>query len=464
MTRALAALVLLVTAAHGRDINRQRYLLGERASGMGGVVVGTPGDPVATYYNPAGLAAVTSSGLSLSASAYQLTSERYVDALDLADGELRADMESLVFSTFPSSIVYALPIDEAKRHWAAVSVLAPDYDRVAMSLDEPGGDFAFELNGLLIREDVTYWVGPSWGGQFGALRVGASAFGLVHLSDTSKQLGLKFTTDEGNQYVTAVQEFSGLSVTWLAELGVQYDVNPNLTVGAVLRTPTLGTLHSSVEVVSFGSGYQDDEDGVPLVTAADPGYVDRIETDEGTFNYQLPLMVGVGVGYRADDYALGLDVTWHAALDEYALVEGPAVPAEDPSGTPIRDRDRALEIGELRQTKSVVNANIGAELEMTGTWLARLGFFTDLSVVDSDFYDDDAESRVNSIELPDVDRYGLSFALGIKSEKSTTSVGVIYARGDRQVWQFNEVFGAEAQRADVVTHSITAVLAGSADL
>ena len=129
MQRALIAVFLVATAAYARDINRQRYLLGERASGMGGVAIATPGDPVATYYNPAGLSAVTSEGLSLSASAYQLSTERYFDALDIEHGAVRADMESQVFSTFPSSIVYAVPLDAAKEHWVALSVLVPDYDR-----------------------------------------------------------------------------------------------------------------------------------------------------------------------------------------------------------------------------------------------------------------------------------------------------------------------------------------------
>ncbi len=467
MQRALIAVFLVATAAYARDINRQRYLLGERASGMGGVAIATPGDPVATYYNPAGLSAVTSEGLSLSASAYQLSTERYFDALDIEHGAVRADMESQVFSTFPSSIVYAVPLDAAKEHWVALSVLVPDYDRVALKLDESGGELAFALKALLIREDITYWIGPSWGGKFGDLRLGVSAFGLVHLSATSKQLGLKFTSGDTdvdeNEYYTRIRDLSGLSVTALAEVGLQYDLTPELTVGAVVRSPTLGTLHSSVEVVAFNSHYSEDQDGEPLVTAGDPGYVDRVETDEGTFNYTLPLMFGAGVGYHSGRFAIGLDVTFHAAQDEYELIEGPDVLPEDPSGNPVDDEDRALEIDQLRQTKAIVNANIGVEMGVSETLLARLGFFTDYSVVDHDFWSKDEASRLDGTEFPEVDRYGISAALGILGEKATTSIGFIYAYGAGEVWQFNELF-RDKQRSDVISHTITAVLSGSADL
>lgn len=82
-TRGWALLLLLslplVSAA--RDLNRQRYLLGERASGMGGALVALGGDAAASYYNPAGLASLKARGISLSASAYQLSSESHADAL-----------------------------------------------------------------------------------------------------------------------------------------------------------------------------------------------------------------------------------------------------------------------------------------------------------------------------------------------------------------------------------------------
>ena len=471
MRISVVLLVLCIGAAHGRDINRQRYPLGERASGMGGVVIGLPGDPVATYYNPAGLPATTSQGLSLSASAYQLSSDHYANALDveLDDGRLQADMESLVFSTFPSSIVYALPVDDARTHWLAFSVLVPDYDRVRMALDEPVGAFAFEFKGLFRREDVTYWIGPSWGASFGDLRLGVSVFGLVHLASANNQVGLKVGLDDGaggteNRYVTVVQEINARSMTAVAEVGVQYDVVPGLTLGAVVRSPTLGTLDSAVEAVYFGSGYSEDEAGQPTVSGDDPGYVDRIETESGEYHYSLPLMVGLGVGYTADGWAAGFDVSWHAELGPYDLVSGAPVQPEDASGVPIADADRDLDIRQQRKTKATVNANVGGELEVSDSALVRLGLFTDQSVVDEAFYDTLAR-RTASMELPAVDRFGVSFAVGLTGENSTTSIGFIYARGTGRAWNFDEIFPEEEpQRTRVVSQSLTAVLAGSADL
>ena len=111
----LLLLVSLSPAAHGRDINRQPYLLGERASGMGGAFIALSGDAAATWYNPAGLAGIRKAGVSLSASAYQLALESYTGILDIQtdDGRLDADLNSQAISTFPSSLIYVVPLNEA---------------------------------------------------------------------------------------------------------------------------------------------------------------------------------------------------------------------------------------------------------------------------------------------------------------------------------------------------------------
>jgi len=47
--------LLFSTLLWARDINRQNYLIGEKAAGMGGAFVSVTGDAASAYYNPAGL-------------------------------------------------------------------------------------------------------------------------------------------------------------------------------------------------------------------------------------------------------------------------------------------------------------------------------------------------------------------------------------------------------------------------
>lgn len=141
--RALVLFVGLVVAvpSRARELNAQGVLLGERASGMGGAFTALTGDPVSSYYNPSGVAALHAKGVSLSASAYQLSFESYPELIDIDDpsapgAPLTSEMRSSAIATFPSSIVYVLPLDEDKdpgglRQVVTFSVLVPQIDKLA---------------------------------------------------------------------------------------------------------------------------------------------------------------------------------------------------------------------------------------------------------------------------------------------------------------------------------------------
>ena len=58
--------------ANAEDYHHQSFVLGERGSGMGGAFTSLANDSAASYYNPARLALIDSSSLSLSANLYGL--------------------------------------------------------------------------------------------------------------------------------------------------------------------------------------------------------------------------------------------------------------------------------------------------------------------------------------------------------------------------------------------------------
>lgn len=478
----VVAIMLLATTVSARDLNWQNYQIGERAVGMGGAFVSMVGDPASTYYNPAGLAGLYKQGISLSASVYQLLLENYTGIIDLDVGDgsgdrITADMDSNTFATFPSSMVYVLPLDknegaEAFHHVLAFSVLIPHHDKMKAEIDKPVGDFAFEMKGTFLNEDMTYWAGPSYAVSIGGnLRLGLSLFVLAHMAENQSKIGLKATTDDGaggwmNVYNSASFDRSGLSVTMLAQAGIQFMVTDNLCLGLTVRSPTFGTFYSSVSILMFQNSYLEDMDGNPLVTVDEPGWVDRIETEDVEMNYQLPLMVALGASYSVpESFAVALDVSLYLSQGAYALFDGKVVYPKDPMGNDIVDEQRLLDPSEERQTSLVVNANLGAEFNFTKEYMGRVGFFTNFSTVDQEFYDNQF-NRPDAVVLPALYRFGVTLGFGMIGEKSTTSFGINYVVGIGDTFGLSEMFDPRqaGEKIDVTTHTITAVLAGSADL
>ena len=472
---ALAAILLLLSPdARARDLSRQPYLLGERASGMGGAFVSLVGDPASTYYNPAGLGGLFEHGISLSASVYQLSMETYESIMNLKTeegGTIAADMDSSTFATFPSSMIYLLPLDENKEpeafhHVVAFSVLVPDHDKTLAVIDKPGGEYAFELKATWLSEEMTYWVGPSYAVAMGGrLRIGLSLFLLAHMSETRAKLGSKVAWEDEDGYLhhdydTTSMERSALGVTMLAQAGVQYDLTDRLSLGLTLRSPTFGPMYSQLSMLEFGSNHQDLIDYQQGAIVAETGYVDRIETDEGEVNYQLPLMVAAGASYSVPgSFTVALDASFHLAQGPFYLFAGQQVYPLDPMDNELQDDERALWVDRERKSSTVFNVNLGMEVAVKEDLLARLGLFTDLSAVDQDFYDTE-DRRSDAVILPSMNRFGISLGAGMLGEKSTTSFGLVYVAGVGETFSLTE----EGAKVDVTTHTITAVLAGSADL
>lgn len=472
-------LVCISFPSLARDLNRQSYQIGERAAGMGGAFVSMVGDPASSYYNPAGLGGLYKKGISLSASIYQLLIEDYRQALNLSldtGDKIQSDMNGQTFGTFPSSVVYLLPLDsnaapESFHQVLAFSVLVPHYDKYNGKLDNPLGDYAFEMKGSLFNEDVSYWAGPSYAVSIsGKLRLGVSLFVLFHLSEMRYNLAIKtWVTDAtlGNMFLYAARslERSGFGISMLAQLGAQYDISDNFSLGIGLRTPTFGTFYSSVSMLLLDSAYAEDEFGNPITAEGIQSYVDRIESQKAKMNYRLPLKIAAGLSYRVPGLlSLALDVSLHLPQGPYNLFEGPGVYPTDAVGRPIVDNERALIPDDERKNTLVVNANLGLEFVIHDDYFARLGFFTDFSAVDQERYGRNADSRMDSVYLPRMHRIGASLGFGIQTERTTTGVNLSYTYGFGDTYSFNDLFGAPYTKASATAHTLTLCLAGSAEL
>jgi long-chain fatty acid transport protein len=455
--------------ASGRELGRQPYPLGERAAGMSGAFISLTGDPTSIYYNPAGLAGLTTGGVSISASAYQYAIETYQSAfeLELPDGREGGDLSSRQFSTFPSSLVYVKPVADAgdTRHVLAFAVLLPDNDVFEGQMNVSPREYAFAFNLRLAQRDSTYWIGPAYAWQSGPLRLGLSVFGLAHFTSRKFSLGLRFAQVDGaggqvNFNSTSVADLSALGVTALAQVGIQYALDTHWTIGFTYRSATLGSLYSSGEGLAFNSTLVADQDGESVPDTAN---VDRIELTDIEVDQRLPAMFGLGLSARYPKWTLALDGTVHLPVNRYARIKGPPGIPIAADGLPVTDEDRFLDPTTFEANTLVWNLNLGAEYTLSPQWLLRAGVFTDHAAVDHAFLSS-AELRADAASLPQIDRYGVSLGVGNLNEKSSTSVGLVYSYGSGETFALSELLGAPVERAQVTLHTITAVLAGTADL
>jgi long-subunit fatty acid transport protein len=464
--------------AAARDLSRQSYIIGEQAAGMGGAYVSLTGDPASAYFNPAGLAGLHRQAISLSASAYWMALEDYdnIVGVELENGEkVTVDTSSITFSTFPASVVYVLPLDsrtdpQTTHHVLAFSLLVPHYDELDGDAVMTAGELLnlVEVKASIFSESATYWAGASYAVSLGGrLRLGLSAYGLVHLSEERYKFSAKVSADDTlggivEYYQAASTERSGACVTVLLQAGLQFDLTDRLSLGASVRSPSLGRIYSKVSILYFNSVYAEDirDNVIPL-----GGYVDRIETTDVEMDYRLPLMLSLGASYRIpDSFALALDVSYHLSQGPFNQFEGGKVYPLDAAGVPIVDDSRALNPTYQVKNKGVLNVNLGSEISLTRRFKARLGFFTDLSSVDQDYYDTEQKWSA-AVTLPSLTRLGITAGLGMIGEWSTSSIGLVYSVGFGDTFQLNSTEGGRQPRSvDVTTHTFTVVLAGTANL
>ena len=92
----VAAALLAAAAARADQSNFRPYLVGARAGGMGGAFTALADDPSGPFYNPAGIAHVTSSQFSLSGSLFGIVRGSIADALGDGHDFVYANLQTFV--------------------------------------------------------------------------------------------------------------------------------------------------------------------------------------------------------------------------------------------------------------------------------------------------------------------------------------------------------------------------------
>src|SRR5262249_40837108 len=245
-------------AASADDGNYRPYLIGGRAGGMGGAFTALSDDPSGPFYNPAGIALVKRSQLSLSGSLFGVVSESTKDAL--GDGR---DFDSADLQTFPiqTSGVYKPGADSPEQNpdALAISIFVPN--SVSQADRDYLGTEASSVASAFKEDDV--WIGFTYAHRFGRLSVGASGFGLFETESGALELNVVDPSSSGAfANLNASADATGLGL--VGAIGVRYDVSDEVSLGVALYSPELGVWSKRKIYVRAAAG---DVDGMPAQSA-----------------------------------------------------------------------------------------------------------------------------------------------------------------------------------------------------
>jgi hypothetical protein len=463
-------LVLAADQACADPPNYQRYVIGERALGMGGAQTAAVNDPMANLYNPAALVFISSSMVSASKAIYSLDKRviknGFVPSAAFSDEEDLVEPASLTQEndlSLPSTLAIVAPFGKRlhkggpKRHALGVAILVPNQDSFKLRATWKPAESEYA------RSSETYSLSESykevWTGVSYALRahkkfgLGASVF-LVKDSYSRNFFQSRFQEGEcasGSGLISC-----GFSQFWESDLSIRvmslmfrvgalWEPHENWRFGLLVTPPTikLGNL--------FLPGYKTEgklnqTHGASLVQGNDTDYIDYFSDTYKLKVYGIkPMSFRAGVAYLWHGaFAADLDVSVHLPTKYYRVEKDPVFARRYPDGWSgaedvsasgswfdpgVVGVDHELAQASMIEREPVVNFNIGWELVIDDTWTVRNGFFTDFSSA--------PEVRPSRApQLWHVNRYGVTLAGGFKHEGYDISVGFMgaYGRGTASIY------------------------------
>ncbi len=446
--------LLLCSPAWARPGNPERYPVGTRTCGMGGIGIGFGSEP---WQNPAGLGKVRHMGLAGSLSAYGYTSEVVPSFIDVdLSGRIRGSMETTSVDIFPLNLAYVKPMGEwlGMFHGLGLSLVLPDYHQFDGALNVPPGDLLFELRARLQQQWETYWLVGGWGACYeGWLCVGAGPTFALHLEEELTVLTtFAEYSDDSTRDTAQTHSSDMLAAAVGGHAGFQVMPSEGFWFGATVRSPV---------TTLYGDGNLLDVLAVVDTLKQEASYLDRVEVANPQVDFRSPWRFGFGVGYdRPGEFSIGADVRLYLAQEEYRTLAGPNGESfmfpSTPSGT-VMDENRAVYVARTVETDTTANFSLGAEVGVSESIVAQAGGFTDLTST--------PKERVRLHEDNRLSRVGGTFGMGWKSEWSTSWASVVYAYG----WGENYGIRHDGKNLGYVltpltAHSVMIVLGSSAPL
>lgn len=376
----LLAALLGCAPAWANEANYQQFIVGERASGMGGAMCSIANSVDACFYNPAGLARVKDNTLSISASLYGFQEMRLQDTL--YPGE---DTKTDTFVSIPSTFcsIWKLGTNAA----FAFSAFIPQNNQIAQNqvywMDQHFYNFSLD--------DQVVWLGPSYGVALSdKLYAGASAFLVYRSYYRSENMywgNYAWANSSAYQYNT----LGALSV-----VGLQYRPDNRWNMGVTVQTPSL-------PINGSGDYHFYQVVGLQEYQAADTAYASGLDA-----RYEIPAKITLGLGWEEPKVkSCGVDLTYHFP-NKYRRLEG--------------HYKNGADAWYRAKNEEVVDLNIGGEYYFKKQYPFRAGFFTSFSSA--------PEPDPLRTDYPaQIDLYGFTTSIGTETKNMAFNLGLNFVTG-----------------------------------
>ncbi|MEE2787742.1 MAG: hypothetical protein VX589_10415 [Myxococcota bacterium] len=412
-------MLLLAAPAAADEYRAEEFRYGDQALGTGGALIARPTTPMATYYNPAGLAFQERSAVS--GSIHFFGQEKIVLRHGLRlDGQAPKDLNSDADIALPSSSVVTLRINAHHRVAFSTYLISntnQTFQNAFRSEETDQDGTTHDALSSLTRlvQDRQTWMGPSY--AFALSRhwgIGLSLFYARRTMYWQTDTRWQDEQNSGDETIRAV--FADIqSVTavkdgrLLLRLGSSWQPTERMVIGLILTTQSVW-LHGRAKLTAakLWSGDPDEAD-------ARMPFADNLEV-ETSARTSSPWGLSLGLQYAWPGWlAIGV------AADVWTPLKYTRIQLDEIGGDDVDDIGEY--VASTVQRDWLVNGKFGLEWLTFDSFPIRMGLYTNRSAAQP------VPARTTRYVAPKVHIYGAALSVGYTGSDAGISIGVNYEHG-----------------------------------
>jgi len=394
--------------------NYDRVPVGQREGIEAGAYLARTNDAAANWYNPAGLGKSLKTSLNASATAYEYTSLS-LEGLGASAGRSRiSSIGTLLGVVIGNDVLHS---DKVRLGFSITSPIVWQPSGIDLTSSLQGGQelFAYStkvsLDVMIPNLAIAYTPG---GVERGRVRVGAGVGIAITSMSQVQDISDRVTTP--TDAAVALRSFSADGETWGIRLtgGLQWDITPQLTIGAMVVAPTARVLGSSF-FKSQSSRWTPDS------------MADFIFADTNvTMDYKLPLELSGGAAFRFAKAEIEVDVRYHGIIDPYVMYASTLsgrLTVVNNGGAPVVTTPPFDTT--MNSARAVTNVAVGANYPLSAKFRVHAGFSTDGSPVG-----DQTQSLFRQVDLS---RFTAGVSMTGTRLSGSLGFGYSFGSGTRQL-------------------------------